>query len=207
MRKKLSLAYRKKKYEDRIKQIKDAKKRVNKRYFLGKKTIFDFRFNVLRRKICKESIALRLYRRLNYTLNHNLQDCADFEGKQIINYKFGLIQYKKTILDNIFKNNLIFGKTSSDLFRAKYKKNCLILKQNSLWVKKRRWPLRKANKYNKITKNRLRLKQNINVECNKEVFAFTIITKEFLNSPKYTKSKALAFTNRTNRFIRNFFKS
>jgi len=52
---------------------------------------------------------------------------------------------------------------------------------------------------------KIRLKQNVNVEVNTVIKAFTIISKEFMNSPKFVRSKPTAFTSRINRFIGHFF--
>jgi len=61
-------------------------------------------------------------------------------------------------------------------------------------------------KYKKIRqKSRIPLKHNNNVETNSKIFAFTIISKEFLNANKFSVSKPTGFTYSINKFIRNFF--
>lgn len=135
--------------------------------------------------------------------------------KNIISLKDIKFKNKKDkYLNNNFVNKIIW-------YNYLKNKKYLRLKLRSLAIKKILFNIRKIKKrtnwkYNKFwiirkkgiqirKQKKIRLFFNTNVESNYYKSSYTIISKEFLNTPKFLKSKPLAFSLKINKFIKHFF--
>jgi len=141
---------------------------------------------------------------LNSTLYSTLKENSNLSD-DLLSIKLTLTNNKKTLLNNLITNRLYLNKNTHKDIKRKYLKTFKILGQYSLWLKKRAWILKKFRRFQITIPDKIRLKQNVNIEVNGRVYASTIIGKEFLFSPKFRKGKPVAFTYRINRFIKHFF--
>ena len=191
-----NLMYKNKKIKDQLKQ-----KRLRKHLFKKKKKRLAVKFTQVFRRLRKENKLLMFYRALknkvtSVLLNDVNSESLDVEEK---------ITIKKLALNNLLQSKLLLTKDKIQRHRQKWFRGIKNLRQYKLWKKKDLWILKqKTRKYFQSVK-RIRLKQNINVEVNPKIYAFTFITKEFLHNPKFIRSKPVAFTNMINRFIKHFF--
>ena len=189
-----NLMNKNKKIKDQLKQ-----KKLRKHVFKKKKKRLAIKFTQVFRRLRKEKKLLIFYKALKTKVTSVLLNDLNSES---IEKK---ITIKKLALNNLLQNKLLITKDRIQRHRQKWFRGIKNLRQYKLWKKKDLWILKqKTRKYLQSIK-RIRLKQNINVEVNTKIYAFTFITKEFLHSPKFIRSKPVAFTNRINRFIKHFF--
>lgn len=123
-----------------------------------------------------------------------------------------------TIYNKVFSNRLLFKNAvhiclknkrylRSDFFNLTIRKvvlNIQKINKKENWIDHRFWIIKKKGKLLK-KKLRVRLLHNPNIEINKDKYACTLISKEFLSSPKFLKSKPFSFSKKINKFIKYFF--
>jgi len=190
-----NLMYKNKKLKDRFK-----KKKLTKHLLKKKKKRLSMKFAQVLWRLKKKKTLLNFYDSLK---DHLIEILPSIE-EEIEETK--ICWNKKVVLDSILRNRLLLNKKNVERLRKKCYKVTKKARQYQLWEKKRKYrEFTKIIKRNLMSKKKIRLKHNINVEVNVKIYAFSFITKEFLHSPKFLRSKPIAFTNRINRFIKHFF--
>lgn len=200
----------------KLKNYNKKYSRSKYRFFLQKKKLFKWRSKKKRIRLIEKKLYFltkKKLKNLDYRTNLNLY------SKYLINHfnntiflkKKGVSLNSKINLNKIkwyyYLKNKKYSKTKIFDINSSFKNSFLAIKHNNksnAWKRLRFWIIkRKASKFKK--KQRKRLMYNSNVETHKYRISFTIISKEFFNTPKFKRSKPLAFSSKIHKFIRYFF--
>lgn len=200
---KISGKYSKIKYKYILQQKKQFKRRlIKKRLRLNNKKIFFLNIQYL--KVSDYRTKLKTYNNYLKTEFNNILHLKKQEFKNI-NDK---LRHNKLITKILWYNYLKGKKYLRVQLRVLALKKLIFnirkITKAKNWKYNKFWIIRK--KGDKIRrKKKIRLLFNTNLEINQYKSAYTIISKEFLSSSKFLKSKPLAFSLKVNKFIKYFF--
>jgi hypothetical protein len=183
--------------------IEKRKKKLRK---IKRKRFYKFKLRRFSKVVWKKNWFREYYNNVNIST----YDFFEIRDEKLYNFTHKIFQLKwnnpklrwieKTNLNFFLKN---YYKTSPARI-SRFKLNSLFFKITNKWKERWSWLLKKEF-WRKPRRFKFILKQNKNVEINSRIFAFSIISSEFLHSTRSAISKPMAFTYSLNKFIRHFF--